>query len=639
MSVSVLVAVTHLLGVGHLTRAAALGRGLAAAGHRVTLVSGGRAAPLVSTEGLTLVQLPAVQCRGVDFRTLLDDDGQPIGEARRQARIARLLAALEEADPDVVVTETFPFGRRQLAAEFQALLAAAAARPRPPAVLASIRDILNPPSKPERAVEAEAVLGRFYDGVMVHGDAAATPLAASWPVSPGLERRLVYTGYVAEGAAPAAADESDRAEILVSGGGGAAGLPLFEAALGAAALLAGPWRWRILVGHGVPAAALEALAARAGPRVTVERARADFPALLARAAVSVSQAGYNTMIDLAQARTPAVLVPFEQGNEAEQRLRAGRFAARGVAGIVPEADLSPESLARAVAEALERPRPAGPGLDLGGIAGSVRAVEAAAGRREARLAAWSRLDRALAHAAAAQRAVRIWWRDDDAVAPGPALDRLLALSRRHGVPLALAVIPASAEPDLARRLDDEPLASVLVHGYSHRNHAPAGAKKQEFGHRDPAAMAAQLAEGLQRLVGLFGRRCLPVLVPPWNRIDPALVPRLAGLGFAGLSVHGPRPGASAAGLALANTHLDPIDWKGDRGLAEEAGLVDRLAAEIERLAVGAQEPFGLLTHHLVHDAWLWGFVERLLQRLAGSPAVHFAPASTLFGNPEGRERV
>jgi predicted glycosyltransferase len=58
MTRSVLILVTHLLGVGHLTRAAALGRGLAAAGHRVTLVTGGRPAPLVATDGMRVVQLP-----------------------------------------------------------------------------------------------------------------------------------------------------------------------------------------------------------------------------------------------------------------------------------------------------------------------------------------------------------------------------------------------------------------------------------------------------------------------------------------------------------------------------------------------------------------------------------------------------
>ena len=52
MSMRVLIAVTHLLGAGHLTRAAAIARAFARAGHEVALVSGGTRTPLVSTAGV-----------------------------------------------------------------------------------------------------------------------------------------------------------------------------------------------------------------------------------------------------------------------------------------------------------------------------------------------------------------------------------------------------------------------------------------------------------------------------------------------------------------------------------------------------------------------------------------------------------
>ena len=64
MTLSVFISVTHLLGIGHLARAAAIGRHLAAKGHRVTLASGGMPAPVVAMTGITLVQLPPVRCRG-----------------------------------------------------------------------------------------------------------------------------------------------------------------------------------------------------------------------------------------------------------------------------------------------------------------------------------------------------------------------------------------------------------------------------------------------------------------------------------------------------------------------------------------------------------------------------------------------
>jgi peptidoglycan/xylan/chitin deacetylase (PgdA/CDA1 family) len=314
-------------------------------------------------------------------------------------------------------------------------------------------------------------------------------------------------------------------------------------------------------------------------------------------------------------------VPFEQGKEAEQRLRAERFHTLGLAGIVSEAELTPERLAATVAETLDKPRALTSFLDLAGVAGSIKAIEAAIERAAALSAAWSRLDTALAGA----REIRLWWRDDDAVAATPALDRLLDLARRHRVPLALAVIPARATPGLAERLASEPLVDVLLHGYSHANHAPAGSKKQELGYRPAEETLKQLQQGLARLRDLFGTRCLPVLVPPWNRIDPDLVKTLAARGFNGLSVSGPQQGGKRDDLTIANTHLDPIAWKHGGGLLDPLTTLQRLIEHIEH-----NEPLGILSHHLVHDAWIWAFLDTLLEKIKQHPNVRFMRACELF---------
>jgi hypothetical protein len=344
----------------------------------------------------------------------------------------------------------------------------------------------------------------------------------------------------------------------------------------------------------------------------------------------VSQAGYNTVVDLALARARAVLVPFEQGKEAEQRLRAEQLATRGFAEVVGEAELDGPTLGRAVAAALSRPRPQANALSVDGVEATVRAVEDAGQSRQRRLAARSRLDAALAAAAAEGRVVDVWWRDDDACAPSAALDRLLALARRFDVPVALAVIPARVEPALAQRLADEPLATVIVHGYSHDNHAPEGAKRRELGDRPIDIVMDELSQGLARLGGLFGARCLPVLAPPWNRIDPVLLPRLHAAGFRGLTTFGARPARTTHGLALANAHWDPIDWHGHRGLADEATLLDGIARFVEERR---DEPLGLLTHHLAHDAWIWGALERLLSLFASSSVVRYRSAAKIFPGP------
>lgn len=328
MSASVLIAVTHLLGSGHLVRAANLARALVQGGFAVTLASGGMPLRAMEGEPFAFVQLPPIRTEGTDFRTLLDEAGQPIAPERRSARIAMLEELATRLRPDVVIVEHFPFGRRQLAAEFLALIAAAkAARPEA-LVLSSVRDVLVTP-RPDRIAEAEERIAAMFDAVLVHGDAGFLPLDRSWPVGEGLVGKLRYTGYLADDRP--VADAQENGEVIVSGGGSAAALPLFACAVAAARLDRSGRRWRLLAGRGMAESDLALLAAEAVDKVVIERARPDFPALLAGCAVSISQAGYNTVLDLVAARRPAIVVPFDAGNETEQTVRAEAMERAGLA--------------------------------------------------------------------------------------------------------------------------------------------------------------------------------------------------------------------------------------------------------------------------------------------------------------------
>ncbi|MCJ2027085.1 glycosyltransferase [Methylobacterium sp. J-067] len=600
----ILIAVTHLLGAGHLTRAAALARAFAAAGHETVLVSGGSPAPLVRLDGVRLVQLPPLRIEGFDFARLIGPDGEPAGETLLAERREILLATLRETAPDAVITELFPFGRRGLASEYLALVEAARALDPAPLILSSVRDILVPPDRPAKVAQAHARLAALYDAVLVHGDEALAPLDASWPVDDAVRPKLRYTGYVDEGAA--IPPPGERAGILVAAGSSAAGLGLFRAAVGAARLRP-DLGWRLLVGHGIPDATLDALS-EGLPAGTVMRARADYRALLAGARVSVSQCGYNTAVDLLVTDTPAVLVPFEAGRETEQRLRAERLAAMGRARIVPEEALSPDTLLAAVLDA--PPLPNGPRPALDGAARTVALVE-----RMRRERAFARLRGALDRAGE----IRLWWRDDDAVAATPALDRLLALAGPR--PILIAAIPARIEPSLAHRLRGARTICVGVHGLAHDNHAPPDAKPAEFGpHRPLATLREEAARALALAQDRLPRETLlPVFVPPWNRIDPDLAADLPSLGYAGLSA-AKGPGGAA---------LDVIDWRGTRSLRDPAALLATLTAHAESRS-GA--PLGLLTHHLAHDEAVWAFLAELLTVL-DHPAVRWCDPCDLFPSP------
>jgi predicted glycosyltransferase len=161
-------------------------------------------------------------------------------------------------------------------------------------------------------------------------------------------------------------------EVIVSAGGGAVGGALLNAAIAARPLSSLRDRtWRLLAGPAMEAAERAALENESGPGIVIERARPDFARLLAGAAVSVSQGGYNTVIDILNAGVRAVIVPFAGSGESEQTMRAGKLAARDLAVVVPESDLSPETLARAVGQA-HAMAPANTAIDLSGAATSVR---------------------------------------------------------------------------------------------------------------------------------------------------------------------------------------------------------------------------------------------------------------------------
>ena len=358
----VLIAVTHLLGAGHLSRALTLARSFVAAGHAVTVASGGMPVAQFDGGGIDLRQLPPLRSDGVNFTRLLDPQGAVADAEYLQARRQGMLQILGEIHPDIVITELFPFGRRVLRGEFMGLLEAAQKMTPRPVILASVRDILAPPSKPEKADASAQIIFDFYDGVLVHSDAASTPLEQSWPVTAPLQRKLHYTGYVAPVPAGPHPDQAGAGEVLVSAGGGAVGQDLFQTAV-AAARLSNGLKWRILVGGSDPAAQISELQAQAqGADVLIEAARPDFRQMLHHAAASVSMCGYNTALDLMQAGTPSLFIPFDEGGEVEQTLRAQSLSHMHGMRMCRAGDLTPKRLLREVTELVQIPH--GPPADI-----------------------------------------------------------------------------------------------------------------------------------------------------------------------------------------------------------------------------------------------------------------------------------
>lgn len=240
---------------------------------------------------------------------------------------------------------------------------------------------------------------------------------------------------------------------------------------------------------------------------------------------------------------------------------------------------------------------------------------------------WQPLIDELDRWSAAGNVATFWWRDDDAIEPTPALDRMLALVDRYQVPLGLAVIPALVKPQLADRLRHETLVEVLQHGYRHKNHANAGERAAEFGPQRPLDERRREIEHGRLLLKDFN--LAPIFVPPWNRYDKALVREIEFGGLKAISAFG-LPDHQSMVIIECNCQVDIISWRTTRGFAgvekTVRKIVDHLvarrsgkASDLGSLTVAT----GVLTHHLDHDDGCWNFLDELFSRVKGHPAVQW----------------
>jgi predicted glycosyltransferase len=368
--------VQHLLGIGHLVRASRIAAAFKAAGHEVTVVSGGCAVDGFPQAGIAKVQLPAVRASDQGFSALVQEDGAAADGAFRQRRADQLIAAFDAINPECLLIEAFPFARRQMRFELSPLLdhvfaAEAGARAM---VVSSVRDILQPKGG-ERDLKTAELVQHYFDLVLVHGQ-DLSGFEMTFSQAARIAGRLVSTGLVGPLPADGYSEPGEQFDVVVSAGGGVVGQRVLETAIAAKPLTRfADGRWLVVTGPNLDAAGFDRLSEAAGGDVELRRFDPQLAARFGHASVAVSQAGYNTVADVLSAGCASVLVPFEGEAEKEQLLRAEALAREGRAEIVRECELD----AGRLAPAIDRAAAAAPALSparLDGAAQSVRLVEA-----------------------------------------------------------------------------------------------------------------------------------------------------------------------------------------------------------------------------------------------------------------------
>ncbi|MFK7945896.1 MAG: glycosyltransferase family protein [Paracoccaceae bacterium] len=329
----------HLTGTGHFVRTLAFARAVQARGHDVIMLTGGRPLPHMDTGDVEVVQLPPVTVRAFEFTVLREPDGKLVREKYMASRVAKISRVLEDFRPDAFITELFPFGRRVLAQEILAAIDAARQSNPKVSIMCSVRDVPEP--KPKRLSETAARLLKNYHAVLVHGDEGFLPLWTTWPLPDDVAPMIHHVGYLLPPEVPPAPRRDD---IIVAVGGGVLGREMLDKAAAAAALSRRPWH--LLVGGADAEAAAEQLkSGHDSANLTIEPTRSDYGQLLASAGCSISLCGYNTALDLATCRTPAILVPSEEAEETEQLVRAQRLGMYPGLTCLRTAEATPELLA------------------------------------------------------------------------------------------------------------------------------------------------------------------------------------------------------------------------------------------------------------------------------------------------------
>jgi predicted glycosyltransferase len=369
------------MGVGHVFRAMRIVKALTTAGIAVDMVYGGEPIPNFAANGARVHFLPPVRAVGEAFNKLEDPSGNPLTEDYKDRRRDMLLGILEAARPDIIITEAFPFGRRQMRFELLPLLAAARQMDPRPIVLSSVRDILQETGRIEKDRETIGYLQSLFDHVLVHGDTGLVRLERTFPLAHQISDKVLYTGMVAPDE-PQSGEPDETYDVVVSVGGGALGRKLVMAAAAAKRhSVLRDARWCIVTGLRFSDEDRAELLSHVSGDVVLRKFLPDLPAVLARARLSISRAGYNTVADICAAGCRAVVVPLSDGIETEQIRRAEMLAERGLAVTVSHERETPEHIAAAIGRAMATPPPDRSRINLDGARNTARILaDLAAGR-------------------------------------------------------------------------------------------------------------------------------------------------------------------------------------------------------------------------------------------------------------------
>lgn len=372
----------HVLGIGHFHRSLEICRALGGR-HQVTMILGGPEVA-INEPSLSAVQLPGLKM-DAEFSRLTPCDELPL-DTVKDLRREQLLSLIDTLQPDCVVLELYPFGRKNFRFELDPLLAKLAGTPCK--VFCSLRDILVEKKQGRDRFELRAAetLNRYFDGLLIHADPDFVTLDETFSRTDLLETDIHYTGFISPTPVPNAREHirkklnlKDSAPLIVASiGSGSVGFELMYATVQAVKNLHDEaLMLQLFTGPYLPEPQYRELLRHEDSHIQVNRFSNRFVDWLAAADLSVSMAGYNTCMNVLASGVPALMYPFDQNRE--QRMRVSKFTSGAQIRLLEPADLEPLPLAQCLTAMLKKERSI-PDIKLDGAIRTAAIIEDLASR-------------------------------------------------------------------------------------------------------------------------------------------------------------------------------------------------------------------------------------------------------------------
>jgi predicted glycosyltransferase len=369
----------HVLGIGHFFRSLEICK--AFVGHDVILVTGGSRVPAHLPSHIREMHLPELMM-DQEFSMLYSPEKDKSAAQVMQERQQLLFHRFQTEAPDLFIVELYPFGRKAFRFEIDPILKGIRCGDLPPCrVICSLRDILV--EKKNAAVyEARVIdlLNRYFDALLIHADPRVLKLDETFSRLKEITLPIVYTGFVTPKPAPDAGVklrrqlgiDPEETLIVASAGGGNVGKILLEAVVEAFEFMNAdkPAHLHVFTGPFLGEDTFERLRRKSDRRMRIFRFTSDFLSYLAGADLSVSMAGYNTCMNIAAARVPALVWPFPQNRE--QGLRAARLAGLGILRVLTDEELHPQRLNTIMQKGISLRSRSAVDIDLSGAGNTVR---------------------------------------------------------------------------------------------------------------------------------------------------------------------------------------------------------------------------------------------------------------------------